>query len=392
MPEHTFLPARRAFSTSAARRALAALATLLALASATVPALAANDVAPAAATSRTLEVFVRDGCPHCADAKAFLGKLSSTRTDLSIVYRPVDRDPAAREALFTLSERAGVWPPGVPTFVIDGRVMVGFDAEQGGSALAALIDDRAPRGEQVETTAFGTLSASRLGLPLFTLALGLIDGFNPCATWVLLFLLSLLVRFRDRRRMALVAGTFVLASGAVYFAFMAAWLNLFLIAGMSTPLRWGLALIALAIGAFNVKDFFARGHGPSLSIPDAAKPGIYARMRAVMSAEAIGASLVAVAALAVVVNFVEILCTAGLPAVFTAVLAQHDLTPAARYGYLALYIAGYIADDALMVTVAVVALGNRKLSERGGRWLKLASGAVMIALGLAMLLRPEWLS
>ena len=148
-----------------------------------------------------------------------------------------------------------------------------FDAEQGGSALAALIDDRAPRGDQVETTAFGTLSASRLGLPLFTLALGLIDGFNPCATWVLLFLLSLLVRFRDRRRMALVAGTFVLASGAVYFAFMAAWLNLFLIAGMSTPLRWGLALVALAIGAFNVKDFFAWGHGPSLSIPDAALRG-----------------------------------------------------------------------------------------------------------------------
>ena len=91
-------------------------------------------------------------------------------------------------------------------------------------------------------------------------------------------------------------------------------------------------------------------------------------------------------------NFVEILCTAGLPAVFTAVLAQHDLTPAARYGHLALYIAGYIADDALMVAVAVVALGSRKLTERGGRWLKLASGAVMIALGAVMLLEPAWLT
>jgi len=393
MAEHTFPPTRRASSTSAARRALAALAALLALASATVsvPVHGANDGAPAAATSRTLEVFVRDGCPHCADAKAFLDEIAARRTDLSIVYRPVDRDPAAREALVTLSEQAGVWPPGVPTFVIDGRVMVGFDAEQGGTALAALIDDRAPHGDQVETTAFGTLSASRLGLPLFTLVLGLLDGFNPCATWVLLFLLSLLVRFRDRRRMALVAGTFVLASGAVYFAFMAAWLNVFLIAGMSTQLRWGLALAALAIGAFNVKDFFAWGRGPTLSIPEAAKPGIYARMRAVMSAEAIGASLVAVAALAVVVNFVEILCTAGLPALFTAVLAEHDLTPAARYSYLALYIAGYIADDALMVTVAVAALGSRKLTERGGGWLKLASGAVMIALGAVMLLKPAWL-
>lgn len=387
-------PDRHASSASAARRALPALAFLLAVsvAAGPAPARASNDESPVAPTARTLEVFVRDGCPHCADAKAFLGNLSSARPDLSIVYRPVDRDPAAREALFTLSERAGVWPPGVPTFVIDGRVMAGFDAMEGGPALLALIDDAQPRGDQVEATAFGTLSASRLGLPLFTLALGLLDGINPCATWVLLFLLSLLVRFRDRRRMALVAGTFVLASGAVYFAFMAAWLNLFLIAGMSTPLRWGLALVALAIGAFNVKDFFAWGRGPSLSIPDAAKPGIYARMRAVMSARAIGASLVAVAALAVVVNFVEILCTAGLPAVFTAVLAQHDLTPAARYGYLALYIAGYVADDALMVAVAVVALGSRKLTERGGRWLKLASGAVMIALGAVMLLEPAWLT
>jgi hypothetical protein len=231
MPGHTFLPARRAFSTSAARRASQRSPPCWHSRS-RLAGVRRERRRAAAATSRTLEVFVRDGCPHCADAKAFLGKFRPrARTSRSSIVR---RPGPARAALFALSERAGVWPPGVPTFVIDGRVMVGFDAEQGGSALAALIDDQAPRGDQVETTAFGTLSASRLGLPLFTLALGLIDGFNPCATWVLLFLLSLLVRFRDRRRMALVAGTFVLASSAVYFAFMAAWLNVFLIAGMST--------------------------------------------------------------------------------------------------------------------------------------------------------------
>lgn len=373
-------------------RTLLALTAVLAMALAWASAPARAEIAAVPAAARTVEVFVRDGCPHCADAKAYLARLSGERADLTVVYRPVDRDPAALDELVALSRRAGIWPPGVPTFVVDGRVMTGFDADQGGPALIALIDDVPARGDQVETTAFGTLSASRLGLPLFTLALGLLDGFNPCATWVLLFLLSLLVRLRDRRRMALVAGTFVLASGAVYFAFMAAWLNVFLVAGMSAQLRWGLALVAMAIGAINVKDFLAWGRGPSLSIPDAAKPGIYARMRSVMNAEAIGASLVAVAVLAVLVNFVELLCTAGLPAIFTAVLAQHDLSTAARYGYLGLYIAGYVADDALMVSVAVVALGSRRLTERGGRWLKLASGAVMLALGTVMLLRPGWLT
>ena len=103
------------------------------------------------------------------------------------------------------------------------------------------------------------------------------------------------------------------------------------------------------------------------------------------------AAVVAVAVLAVVVNFVELLCTAGLPAIYTAVLTQHALSPLAHYGYLGLYILAYIADDALMVGTAVLALGSGKLDERGGRRLKLLSGAVMLALGLVMLLRPQWL-
>jgi len=348
-----------------------------------------------------LEVFVRDGCPHCADAKAFLTGLARERPALTIVYRWVDRDDAARDELVRIFSEIGSWPPGVPTFVIDGAVLVGFDDEsRTGSTLRTLTDRRPgeisgplpPPVNQIDTALFGTLSASRLGLPLFTVALGLVDGFNPCAMWVLLFLLSLLVRLNDRRRMAVVAGTFVLVSGAVYYAFMAAWLNIFLAVGMSNPVRLALAGVAFAIGSLNVKDYFAMGKGVSLSIPDQAKPGIHARMRAILRADTLPASLAAVAVLAVAVNFVELLCTAGLPAIYTAVLAQQGLSPAAHYAFLGLYIAGYIADDALMVTVAVAALGNRKLTARGGQWLKLLSGLVMLALGVVLLLRPDWLA
>ena len=241
----------------------------------------------------------------------------------------------------------------------------------------------------IETPLFGTLDVDHLGLPLFTLAIGLLDGFNPCATWVLLFLLSLLVRLRDRRRMALIAGTFVLVSGAVYYAFMAAWLNLFLAVGLSAPLRVALALLAIAIGAINAKDFFAWGRGVSLSIPESAKPTLFARMRSVMNAESLPAAMTAVAVLALAVNFVELLCTAGLPAIYTAILTQQNLSGLAYHAYLGLYIAGYIADDALMVVLAVAALSSAKLTERSGRWLKLLSGLVMLGLGIVMLTRPE---
>jgi glutaredoxin len=339
-----------------------------------------------------LLVFVRTGCPHCADAKEFLADYAKEHPELRIVYRRVDEDPGAAADLVTVYQELGMWPPGVPTFVMNGQVFVGFrDAEHTGPALRELIEAGLPARDQVETTLFGTISASRLGLPLFTIALGLLDGFNPCAMWVLLFLLSLLVHLQNRARMALIAGVFVVVSGAVYYAFMAAWLNVFLVIGMSAALRWTLGGVALAIGGVNVKDFFAWGRGFSLSIPASAKPGLYARARSVLSGDTLGASLLAVAALAAVVNVVELLCTAGLPAIYTAVLTQQALNPFAYYGYLGLYIVGYVADDTVMVATAVVALGSRKLTERGGRWLKLLSGIVMLALGAVLIVWPDWL-
>lgn len=180
------------------------------------------------------------------------------------------------------------------------------------------------------------LSAFRPGLPLFTLARGLIDGLNPCAMRVLLFLLSMRVGLRDRARMAWIAGTFVAVSGAACYAFMAAWLNLFLAVGLSEAVR-----LLLAVPA-------------------------------------------------VVVNMVELLCTAGIPALFTAVLAQQGLEPAAYHGYLGLYIVGYMADDTAMVVAAVAALGSGRLDERGARVLKLLSGLVMVLLGALLLWRPQW--
>lgn len=389
------MPPRRALTSL--WRWLLACALLLWSVWAQVPVWAqATTAAAANTTPRELQVFVREGCPHCADAKDFLASLGPA--DLQgtrIVLHDVVRDEQARADLERLSAAAGVWPPGVPTFVLGDQVRVGFDdAEHTGRELLQLMGQAAaPPAPQhhIETRVFGTLSATQLGLPLFTLAIGLLDGFNPCATWVLLFLLSLLVRLQDRQRMALIAGTFVLASGAVYYAFMAAWLNVFLVFGLSNPLRLGLAALALLIGVVNVKDFFAFGRGPSLSIPASVKPGLYERMRAVISAPSLGLALLSVTALALVVNLVELLCTAGFPTVYTAVLTQHELGTAGRYAYLGLYILGYMADDALMVGLAVTALSRHKLSEAAGRGLKLLAGSVMLLLGLVLLLRPGWL-
>jgi hypothetical protein len=348
-----------------------------------------------------LEMFTREGCPYCAAALAFLQGLQREHPGLRIAVRDVQADPAALDRLVALAERQGVEHLGVPAFHVSGRLLVGFAGpDTTGAELRALLGLRTPDAgpepdaadDAVAVPLLGLVRARDLGLPLFTVVLGLLDGFNPCAMWVLLFVLSLLVNLRDRLKMALIGATFVLVSGAVYFAFMAAWLNLFLLVGVSRATQVVLAVVAGAIGAMNVRDAVAGSHTPALSIPAAARPGIYARVRGIVMAESLGAALGGVIVLAVLVNVVELLCTAGFPAVYTRILTLHALPAWQYYGYLALYNAAYVLDDGAMLALAVVTLGRRKLQERGGRWLKLVSGIVMCALAAVLIARPAWLA
>lgn len=248
-----------------------------------------------------------------------------------------------------------------------------------------------PPPADVTLPVFGDLRVEQIGLPLFTLAIGLVDGFNPCAMWVLMFLLSILVNLRSRWKILSVAGTFVFISGAAYFAFMAAWLNVFLVLGMVTWVRLTLATLAIVMGVIHVKDFFAFKRSITLSIPASARPGIYERVRRIVTAENLAGAVVGAAVLAVLVNMLELLCTAGLPALYTQVLMAQQLPAWQNYAYLLLYIAAYMFDDALMVAVVVVTLERHKMQETHGRWLKLVSGLAILALGLIMLLRPEWI-
>jgi glutaredoxin len=245
--------------------------------------------------------------------------------------------------------------------------------------------------EGIDLPWFGYVRVSDLGMFAFTVLIGLVDGFNPCAMWVLVFLLSVLANIKDRTKIAAIAGTFVVVSGLAYFAFMAAWLNLFLLVGMARPLQIALGGLAVLIGLVNIKDFFAFKQGVTLSIPESAKPGIYDRVRRIAMTRYLSVAIGLSVVLAVLVNVVEILCTAGLPALYTQILAVQQLPAWKNYAYLGLYNLAYMFDDSIMVSLFVATLSHRKMREAEGRWLKLVSGLVVLGLGLVMLFRPDWL-
>ncbi len=354
--------------------------------------------------AQEVELFVSGGCAHCAGAQAFLEGLAGERKDVRLNVIDVGKDARALARLQDLSRAAGVAQVGVPSIVIGSQLIVGFDtgATTGARIRAALENVplvgsdadpacavgqscKAPE-EAIEIPLIGgRISAETVGLPLFTLAIGLLDGFNPCSMWVLILMISMLAALRDRKKMLAIAGTFVAIEGIAYFAFMAAWLNVFLLIGLSRASQVAIALIAILAGMVNLKDFLMLGRGMSLSIPAAARPGIYARLRAILAAEKLWPALAGAAVLAVLVQLVELLCTSGFPALYTRILTLGQLDRGAYYGYLALYDAMYMADDLIVLAIGIVTLSQRRLQENEGRWLKLIAGLVMIVLGFYLL-------
>jgi glutaredoxin len=393
-----------------------AAALLLVLLSLGLPLSAATtDTATPGAT--VLEVFVRQGCPHCDAAKRFVAQLQREQPALQVTVRDVQRDPLALERLRSLVAQSPGRTSGVPAFFVQGELVIGFaDEKSTGARIRALLERKpAPAGKagedagickMEEETACAIPSAEEayaielpwigkrisledVGLPVFTIAIGLLDGFNPCSMWVLIMMISMLAAVGDRRRMLAIAGTFVLIEGIAYFAFMAAWLNLFMVIGISRTSEVVLGAIALLAGLINVKDFFAFGRGISLSIPAAAKPGIVARMRRLMHEQSLWLAVAGTVVLAILVQIVELLCTSGLPALYTRILTLRKLDSWSYYGYLLLYIVMYMLDDVIVLAIGVVTLSQKRLQEKEGRHLKLLSGTLMLLLGFYLLAFPH---
>lgn len=347
-------------------------------------------------------------CPHCTAAHPHVAALPTERPWLRLHELEVSRNAENAQRFEAVVAQSGAQEQaGVPAFLFCGELHFGWDSPEGMGALLkqrldacharvlagepAVTSEQAS-GSRIDIPFLGSVDATSLSLPALTLVLAGLDAFNPCAFFVLLFLLSMMAHQKSRRRMLLIGGVFVAISGLMYFAFMAAWLNVFQIFGHLTWVTVAAGALAVFVGAVNVKDFFWFEKGLSLSIPESKKPDIFRRTRNILSAENMPAMIAAAAFLAIAANFYELLCTAGFPMVYTRLLTLADLSPAGRYGYLAAYNLIYVLPLAAIVAVFAGSLGARKLSEREGRLLKLMSGVMMLELGALLLLAPERVS
>jgi len=346
-------------------------------------------------------------CPHCNSAHPFIAALNQDYPWLILHSHDITADMAGALRYRKMAKALGQEAQSVPAFLVCGVMTTGYDQDGGmGRYLRELIENcyrqhrnqaaetlpAPPQGPAVHLPLVGAVAPEGLSLPVLTVVLAGLDAFNPCAFFVLLFLLSLLVHARQRKRMLLIGGIFIFFSGFIYFIFMAAWLNVFLLIGHLQFITLIAGLLAVTMGLLNVKDYFWFQRGPSLSIADQAKPGLFRRMRNLATGEHLPSLMVGAITLAIAANSYELLCTAGFPMVYTRTLTLHGLPAATYYLYLAAYNTIYILPLLFIMLIFAVTLGARKLKESEGRTLKLLSGNMMLALGLMLLVYPEGLN
>jgi cytochrome c biogenesis protein CcdA len=339
--------------------------------------------------------FWRPDCPVCGQAEPWLDTLGEDLPALTIRKVEVGRDPAGRALFQRMMEERGTRASAVPTFLLEDEVWVGFSrplAEEMEAVVRArlgiLVETEPTRRAVLDLGPLGRLDLGGQPMAMATVLIAFVDGFNPCSLWVLTVLLAMILGTRSRTRIAAVGLTFLLVTATVYGLFI---VGLFAALEVATHLGWirvAVALLALSFGLINVKDFLAFKRGPSLTIPDRFKPGIYRGGRALREDRPLVLTLAITVGLAGGVALVELPCTAGFPVIWTTLISEAAVGQTAFLGLLFLYLGVYLLVEMGILVGALVTLRATRLQEGHGRALKLVGGMVMIALAGVLLVDP----
>ena len=336
------------------------------------------------------------GCSHCEKQEPFNEKLANTYPSIQIIEH--DATTPAGSALLSekLAELEIEDEPDFPITIFGNQVFGGWESEETtGRAIEEALqqclagDCPPPAGEEpgdrIVLPIIGEIILADYSLPALAVILGLVDGFNPCAMWVLVYLISLIATLRDRKRIWLIVGSFVLASGVLYFLFMTAWLNAFLFIGYVRPVTTVIGLVALGGGILQIRGFIeTKGAIVCEVTGEESRKKTMTRIQKIVSSPLTLSTIAGIIALAFLVNSIEFVCSAAVPAIFTHVLSLASLTTLQYYGYILLYVLFFMLDDLVIFGSAAIAMTSG-LGERYAKYFRPVGAAILIILGLLLL-------
>lgn len=374
-----------------------------------------------------LYFFYGDGCPHCAKERKYLETIKAKYPKIKINAFEIYHNADNIELMQQVAKKLKIDVAGVPFLVIGDKHFVGFAEgltssqiearikdclnKKCSDSIAALMPDskeeitaqketseqkeeikNSEDKKEIDLPLVGKINLNKFSLPVLTIIMGILDGFNPCAMWALLFLISLLLGMKNKKRMWILGSAFIISSAAVYFIFMSAWLNLILFLGFIIWVRIIIASLALLGGGYSIREFFINKEAGCKVSDDKRRLKTFEKLKNIVGQNSFWLALGGIIALAFMVNLVELICSAGLPAVYTQVLALNYLKGWQYYGYILLYVFFFMLDDLFIFFAAMITLQMTGLTTKYARYSRLIGGIIMLIIGLLLIFRPEWLS
>lgn len=369
-------------------------------------------------------LFHSSTCPHCREEIKMLDKLVEEYDNVKVYkYEISDKDNGA--LLAKASEIYKTKITSVPFTVIGTKTFSGYSSENSKKKFIGAIEyytkygyhddfaDYLGYGQpsfEVDKNApdineylsdygsytfnlpiVGEVNTKNLALPIIAIIMGSIDGFNPCAMWILIFLITMLIGIKNKKRMWILGLSFIATSGIVYFLIMLAWLNIAVVAANIEIIRAIIGIIAIIGGIINLKGILNKKEAGCEVTNDKSRKKIMTKIKEFTKEKNLLLALIGVITLAVSVNLIELACSLGFPVMFSQILAINNVNMLERIIYILIYILFFLIDDIIIFIIAACSFKVTALSTKYARISKIIGGIILLLIGILMIFKPEWL-
>ena len=369
-------------------------------------------------------LFHSKTCPHCREEIAMLDDLVKEYENVKVYkYEISDKDNSA--LLAKAAEIYNTKITSVPFTVIGTKTFSGYNSDNSKKKFVGAIEyytkygyhdefaDYLNHGQPSFTIdknapdineylsdygnytfnlpIFGEVNTKNLALPIIAVIMGSIDGFNPCAMWILIFLITMLIGIKDKKRMWILGISFIATSGIVYFLIMLAWLNIAVVAANIGIIRAIIGIVAIIGGLISLKGLFSKKEVGCEVTSDKKRKQIMAKIKKFTKEKSLIIAVLGVITLAVSVNLIELACSLGFPVMFGQILAINNVNIVERILYILIYILFFLIDDIIIFVIAATSFKVTAFSTRYSRYSKIIGGIILLIIGILMIFKPEWL-
>ncbi len=354
-------------------------------------------------------LFYREECPHCHEEIEYLKALDLSNYNL--IKLSVD-EKDNRELLNKVQDLLNKPSNGVPFLLIGGRSVVGFDKTITPSIITEVLSKKNTcdvvnsinKNEKVikcdeddilnyKLPILGDINPQTASLGIIAVVMGFIDGFNPCAMWILIFLISMLIGINDKKKTIILGSIFILTSALTYLLFMKSWLSISEFLSTINYLKILIGLFAAYFGFTNIKNYFkSRKKDSGCEIVDDKKRiKIIEKIKKIVKEKNYFLAILGIILLATVVNLLELSCSLGLPVIFGEILSINNLSSFKENIYVIIYIFFYMIDDLVIFILAIFTFKIAAISNKYTKYSHLIGGIIMLIIGILMIFKPEWL-